>query len=175
MGEKIMERIKLTPEYCAGFFDGEGSVYAAIRKGKNPTIVVCISNTNLEVLEAHKDTYGGSIAKRKNIKPRHKQQWQWVLAAKMARPFLILIHPFLIIKKDVVEEAIKYCEIQNLPLKDRMEWIVVEKQNGKKSVGMYQKKEIKEKLVLIHGKIRELNKRGAPANVTREWDLSVNG
>jgi hypothetical protein len=156
----------LTPEYSAGFFDGEGSVYAAVRKGYgHPTILVCISNTNKQVLELHKAMWGGSINRRKD-REGWQSQYQWVLAPRMAKAFLLSIYPHLIVKKAVVYEALRYMEIQALPRSQRLDYTVYEG-DGRKLVRGIPKPEISGKLAEIHGNIRRLNMRGAPHNARR--------
>lgn len=60
----------LSDSYCAGFFDGEGTVYAATRRStgksgrKSPTITVCMTNTDKNVIDLHQSKWGGSVYKR---------------------------------------------------------------------------------------------------------------
>ena len=115
--------MSLHEAYAAGFFDGEGSVYTAPRSsGSGYSLLVCIGNTNRDVLEQHKATWGGSICARKMTKPRHQQQYQWVLSGKMGEPYLRAILPHLIIKREVVQLALKWCEMMNSPYSERVSY-----------------------------------------------------
>jgi len=106
--------MKLSAEYSAGLFDGEGSVYVARRlptEDRNYAyycLKALLGNTNREVLEALQETWGGAISGVcKPKKPQHKQYWHWRLSPKNAVKFFNAILPFLIIKKAVVEKALQ--------------------------------------------------------------------
>lgn len=164
----------ISPEYSAGFFDGEGTVYAATRnspsrKRPSATILVCISNTNLASLEAHKEKWGGSIYGKKR-REGHQPIYQWVLCTKKSYDFLKSILPFLIIKKEVVQKAIEYMElIKNTPRKDRVDYSHVVQSGNRMRVSPIVRQEFYDKTMAIHSDIRRLNMRGAPFNKTRMW------
>jgi hypothetical protein len=163
--------MELSAEYCAGFFDGEGSVYAARRRKKSPIVIVCIGNTHKGILEKHKEKWGGSIHRR--VKHNGWQdQYQWVLSTRMAKPYLEAILPFVVIKKEVIIEALKYINIQQLPRQERMEWEVFES-TGQKKVRMIRKPEITKKLLDIHEEIRRLNSKSAPYNARRSAGVFI--
>jgi hypothetical protein len=153
----------LSAEYAAGFFDGEGSVYAAVRKGKvtrrpSPTVLVCITNTNRAVLDAHKDQWGGSIATRKP-QERRLPTHQWVLCGKMGEPYLRAILPHLIVKAPVVAAALEMRELQSIPAAERIDYA------GDRRA----KPEYLAKVWEVHSRIRALNTQDAPFNVRREY------
>ena len=164
----------LSDEYAAGFFDGEGSVYAATRrrhsKYASPTIVVCISNTNKEVIDQHKKQWGGSIHERKYRGKKWQKQYQWVICTRNAEAFLRGISDHVIIKKEVVEKALEYIELMKTPHKERIDYSnIVKKPNGKLQVIGTTKPEFRKKRDAIHNAISKLNKRGAPYNVLRKY------
>lgn len=110
------------PEYFAGFFDGEGSVYVNPHSKQLPSLRVCISNTSLEIIELHRATYGGYFgARKKHPSDRWRQQYQWVVVGAAATKFLQDIRPHLIIKRHVVEVAIEYLAHVGKPVKERRE------------------------------------------------------
>lgn len=159
----------ITDEYAAGFFDGEGCVTACLRGGKqrnsSPILLVCIGNTNLEVLEMHKTRWGGSIAARggkhfkKVLEGRWQQQYQWVLASKMAMPFLKAIQHHVVIKKDVVMAALRYGELQTLPYRSRMLYDRIVESGGRKRVSPTIRPEFRRDIMKIHDEIKSLNSR----------------
>lgn len=161
----------LTPEYMAGFFDGEGSVYAFWRRAStprpSPSLSVCISNTNYRVLELHRDQFGGTLQKRKH-RPGHQELWQWVCCARMCVPFLEAIYPHLIIKREVVETALKYAELMRIPQRERMDYTNRVYRRGRYWSAPVVKPEFREKVLKLHERIQALNARGAPYNVRRE-------
>lgn len=165
-------------EYAAGFFDGEGTVYAATRlnSGKpSPTIIVAISNTVEAPLLALKAQWGGSLFLGRQHSPNRRAQYQWTLAARMARPFLMAIHPHLLIKRDVVGVAIEMCELMALPHKERVDYSNTVFRHGRRWSSPVVRPEFKEKVDALHSRIRLLNTRGAPMNATRRYNISANG
>lgn len=166
--------MQLEAAYFAGFFDGEGSVYAASRGGRgrsanrrpSPTIAVCITNTNLEVLEWHRKLFGGSISAKRR-KARWRQQYQWMLWARDAGRFLALIRPFLIVKADVVDAALEYIALQALPAAQRRDYSNIVERNGRKRCAPVIRPEFQERQLAVWARIRELNARGAPYNARR--------
>lgn len=174
-------------EYAAGFFDGEGSVYAATRANKNnryslraPTILVTITQVKRPVLEVLKKRWGGSIWTRAT-NGRQQECHQWVLCARMASSFLREIYPHLIVKKDVVGLAIEYCDLMALPAKERMDYSVLRPtgkltKNGqvKMTRAGQMRPEIRQRAQEIQAAIRLLNARGAPGNATRKHNQNPN-
>jgi intein-encoded DNA endonuclease-like protein len=50
----------MTPEYAAGFFDGEGCVNCSSSRN-NSFIRILVVNTNLEILQRFQAVWGGDI------------------------------------------------------------------------------------------------------------------
>jgi hypothetical protein len=162
--------IELSDQYCAGFFDGEGSVYAATRRKESPTIVVCISNTNLEVLEYHETKWGGSIHARKRNNLCWQQQYQWVLNAKGAFRFLTAIQPYSIVKRKIINVALEYCRLMaETPIAERVDYTHLVFRKGRYWVFPIVKPWFREAAIRLHGRIRELNTQSAPKNARRAY------
>lgn len=93
----------MTPQYIAGFFDGEGSVSIATNhtktSRKNYYLKVQIANTFKDLLDQIKDNYGGYIWEVKKKTSHHKQSYVWVVVSRQAERFLTDILPHLLIKK----------------------------------------------------------------------------
>jgi hypothetical protein len=158
----------ITNQYAAGFFDGEGSVYANSRtRGRPPTILVCISNTNKEVLQALKEQWGGSL-NGKARREGHSAVYQWTMARRNAYRFMKDIQPYLIIKREVVAAGLAYCEEMMRPQPERIryenKWVERDQRLRSRPVVI---PEFRARIDKIHAEIRRLNVRGAPYNATR--------
>jgi len=172
MGAGTLEMI--SDGYAAGFFDGEGSVYAATRRkakdaARSPTVIVCIANTNLEVLKAHQERWGGSICERKVTKQKCQRQWQWVICTRNAREFLLAILPHLIIKRRIAELALEYVELQSKPASERLDYSRTVERNGRKWVSPLMRPEHRESVLRVFNEMRACNTRTAPANARRAY------
>ena len=117
----------ITPEYAAGFFDGEGCVsYSCIHRSESRTPIekrkrrgsgtnycewivrLTLSNTNLDVLLAFQDTWGGNVRANlpngRNCKIIH----QWIVLGYAAETFCYDILPYMIVKKRQVELFLEF-------------------------------------------------------------------
>lgn len=119
--ERSSSRLTLvTPEYAAGFFDGEGTVY--IRKARNGKywhyrLEVAVGNTNREVLEAHKETFGGAVYEiniKRVIAKGWSRQYKWQMNCSQAEVFLAAIAPHVIIKREYVELGLLFRKAANV-------------------------------------------------------------
>lgn len=159
--------------YAAGFFDGEGSVYAAVRNRlyKNPTVLATIPNTVEEPLLLFQERWGGSICKRFQADARRKPQFQWVVAPRNARVFLRDIRPYLIIKAAVTDKALELLDLLALPASERMDYSQLRpsKTPGKMTRAGIMKPEFRKRIDAVHAEIRALNMRGAPRNARRSY------
>jgi hypothetical protein len=103
--------MKLSPQYIAGFFDGEGCLnMARCRKYIFPRVLIV--NTDRQILEILQKQFGGRIFsvvhRRKNWKP----SWQWELKQMPAVDFLTKIEPWLVIKREQAWAAIAWAEVR---------------------------------------------------------------
>ena len=98
--------------YLAGFFDGEGSVTRQYRKDKQYHVLIFqIGQTDFQVLTWIKNKIGyGSIYARKP-KDNRKKFWNYYLnGVSRVLHTLYLIRPYLIVKKDSVDNMISFYE-----------------------------------------------------------------
>lgn len=104
----------LDDRYAAGIFDGEG--YVRISKWENPEktkvrnqIYAGLNVTFRPVIEALKETYGGSIHVNRHSlrKANHRDVFVWNVSSQNAARFFRLILPYLIIKREEVELALE--------------------------------------------------------------------
>lgn len=104
--------------YVAGLFDGEGCVYIYERKAVggmvNPSfaMAVTVSSTNSDILYWLKGLFGGSINFHKRVKLIHRTCGEWRICSLQALPLLKSIQPYVRIKKEQVNLAILFQEMQ---------------------------------------------------------------
>lgn len=106
----------MSPEYLAGFFDGEGTFYIGkqIKNGKEyPHATIMLSQSGeegLKLLESIQKEYGGNIyqhlkpGQHKATKAAYKLYWNRVEGIKL----IIKLEPFLILKKRAAQEVALY-------------------------------------------------------------------
>jgi hypothetical protein len=106
----------MSPEYLAGFFDGEGTFHLGqqIKNGKNyPHHTVMLSQSGedgLKLLEEIQTQYGGKIyqhlraGEHKATKPAYKLYWRKQEASQLIPQLL----PFLRLKKTAAEQVLMY-------------------------------------------------------------------
>lgn len=94
--------------YIAGFFDGEGYVYA------NGKIVLVITQVNREVLECIQDFSGMGHITTSDHRGNKKwnKNWQTSFAFRISKQkdvadFLKAVRPYLIVKRDIADKAIQ--------------------------------------------------------------------
>lgn len=97
-------KLQLSKEYIAGFFDGEGCIGYKFFTGKTfRRYRVGITNQNRDILVAIQKIYGGKISKKTNLKACY-ELWMY---KKEATKFLTEIEPYLINKKYKASEFLK--------------------------------------------------------------------
>ncbi len=138
--------------YCAALFDGEGAIYITKLKPQkaNGEInyrhrgMVSISNTDLDVLNWVKDTFGGNI--NINCQSIHPC-YTWRGNKNVTDNFLKMVYPYIKIKKaqiDLFFEFITYSESLIRPSRTLV-W----------DAAIIQKKdEYKQKLQTLNGRVR---------------------
>lgn len=110
----------ITPEYLAGFFDGEGTFYIGTQKAKNPNnpkkyphCIVLLSQSGDNGLSLFKEIqaiYGGNIythlrvGEHKATKTAYKIYWNKQEAIRLIEILL----PHLKIKQQEAKEAFSY-------------------------------------------------------------------
>lgn len=101
---------KLTPEYLAGLFDGEGCIDAPLGriKGKycdrpyvRPRIRMCMADNATHMMQRLHSVFGGHVYHRNAGKRNQQDSWslEWLNHAEM-RKILDLILPHLILKRE---------------------------------------------------------------------------
>ncbi len=92
----------ISPEYIAGFVDGEGCFNIAQTRGRFfPRLL--IANTDRSILEVIKNQYGGDISQRP-MGPSNWKDWCCIrLAGKSFKKIIQDIYPHLILKRAQAE------------------------------------------------------------------------
>lgn len=97
---------------AAGWVDGEGSIYLRRfmnRNGINPCycLKVNVSNNDPRIIKWLSALWGGSTYTRLGAKSKY-QHFAWSIECAQAGAFLKDIRPYLIIKQDQADLAIKF-------------------------------------------------------------------
>lgn len=104
-------------EYLAGFFDGEGCLYAQKESDRNiPTFQIRISTTREEEPRYFHGRWGGSYYTHEPTNENHSQQWHWQATGEEARIATEQLLPHLRGKK---EQAKLFLEAMSYKLQKR--------------------------------------------------------
>lgn len=98
-------------EYLAGFFDGEGSIYAARPDQHIPQSLVQVVTTRQEEPEYYHQRWGGSVSHSEGQEENHSDSWTWRVSGENARIAVEQMLPYLRGKTAQAElflEAIAY-------------------------------------------------------------------
>jgi hypothetical protein len=156
----------LSPEYTAGFFDGEGSITyqeapyrrKGVLRGKMFHLRVTLANTNLEILEALRETYGGSVSSKWSTNPNARPTWTWFAAGPKAENFLSIVGPLLRIKQQQYQVACEFFAWKKTPKQERYEKLPGGRGTWKRTP------ETLEKEAEYKARLNELNRRGVLPN-----------
>ena len=103
----------MTDEYCAGIFDGDGTV--SIRKRSKASgatgyhVHVVVYNMNADLLDGLRAEFGGVVYWRTG----NRHCGEWMISCRQAKTFLRRVLPFLIIKRERAELALEAARIQS--------------------------------------------------------------
>lgn len=98
----------LTPEYVAGFFDGEGCVYVDNTKEKVYVLKITLAQNTKLILEKIKEIYGGNIYTRQPTSTKQYEVYQWTASGQEAFNFILSIIPHSIVKQQELLRAIQF-------------------------------------------------------------------
>jgi len=97
--------------YLAGIIDGEGTIniYKGKRSRSEYNLRFYVVNTDKRMIEWLKANFGGLVYSRKSKEhPDWRKKWEWVLDKKQVDLILKDIIPFLQIKKEQANLALKF-------------------------------------------------------------------
>ena len=106
--------------WFAGFFDGEGNVQIArqVRRGTHATYQgrLCVTNTNLYVLQCIHLTYGGSLVRHSTAYGRSRgwrPSWRWTLTGDAAWKLARRMAPYIRVKYPALKLFRRFCAYKN--------------------------------------------------------------
>ena len=101
--------MRLTVEYVAGFFDGEGSIGVYENGRKTPflrtQLTQNVGRASSLLLGALVERYGGNLSRQKTS---HGVKFNWQLNSRRACRFLVEMTPHLVLKKEQAEMAVAW-------------------------------------------------------------------
>lgn len=105
----------ISPDYLAGFIDGEGSLMLAkVPRKKGPRYGyvprLCIDNTNKEILERIRGRYGGNIFQSHRREAGWKDLYTLVWTGRNVEPVLRVVAPHLSIKRSRAVIVLRFIE-----------------------------------------------------------------
>ena len=104
--------MKLSLEYIAGLFDGEG--YITVNKNKKAFVpVVGIKMNGFNLLKKLNIEFGGYFYQREKYINRPLTEWT-LRGSFQVIPFLKKIEPFLIIKKEQAKLCLELCKTYSI-------------------------------------------------------------
>jgi hypothetical protein len=110
--EIALERI--SPQYLAGLFDGEGCISCSRLHGV-PGIQVNLSQAEFNILMLIGMKFGGRQPYKKYAKMAKRQGWCLAWYGRSALPFLETIQPHVILKRKLVDWAIQVAKLHHSP------------------------------------------------------------
>ncbi len=103
---------KCNVAYFAGLFDGEGSINIITPTGSRYAwaLSCAVKMTNSRELMAEmKAAFGGNTGEKWSYRRNgNKPQYYWQVRARLAGKFLAAVYPFLRVKKEEAEVAIRF-------------------------------------------------------------------
>lgn len=101
---------KLSLNYFAGYFDGEGciSIYNSGKKATHTNVYCRVSSVNPLIPNSFKREFKGNITKYKGRGDNHRDGFCWSVSAKKAEFFLLKIKPYLITKREEAQVALNF-------------------------------------------------------------------
>ena len=91
--------------WAAGIVDGEGCIF--IKEGRSLRMCVSVENTDVRMLDALKEMFGGSLNRRNGPSKRNRRPiWAWEVSAIKAERCLKAIYPWLVCKKEQADIAL---------------------------------------------------------------------
>ena len=112
--DEILESAaRVTPQYVAGLFDGEGSVCVTCSGVNHPRLKVTITNTDLRILALVGLKFpGGGPHSARSPRLRH-ELYQLGYTGKSCKPLLEFIKDHVIIKRERVLLGLQMVELTN--------------------------------------------------------------
>lgn len=101
----------ITPQYVAGFFDGEGCVTVVRQHYNMPSLIVHLTQCDQHILTLIGIKFNRLPTKKTRRNPKHREAWCLAFAGKSALPFLEYVLPYVILKKKLVLWGIEMAKL----------------------------------------------------------------
>jgi hypothetical protein len=157
--------LTISPEYLAGFFDGEGCIGITVSgKERQVKLRLILVNTDYEFLEEIQRQYGGSLSRRiqkKKLtwKPFCSLEWAHMAAADLIKIML----PHLRLKKQQANLALEFRQFMELPKEQRCLFLVRPDRAKRNRHVVIRKPETIAKELEFKAKMHQLNRKGVAA------------
>jgi hypothetical protein len=114
---------RLTPEWLAGFFDGEGCITVVRHRYGMPSLIVHLTQCDQNILTLVGMKFGAdrrpTMKTRRN--PNARESWCLQFGGKSALPVLLVIEPHVILKRKLVQWGIEMAKL-HLPAGGNRRW-----------------------------------------------------
>lgn len=118
--------LHLSPEYLAGFFDGDGHIGISKGPGRRYRVVATLVNTNVEIMQTIRDQFKVVIHVIKTKNSKWSTAYQLMLFGPQAIDFISFIYPYLRIKKSQADLAFHFHN-NKLDLRGLARWSLTDK------------------------------------------------
>lgn len=118
-----------TIAYCAGFFDGEGSVLTGNYRGRY-ALRLRAGQNNPGPLLRMKEAFRGHLWGPYKNGPHQTDHWRWQVEFKLAREALQAMLPYLTTKRDIAQAALDAGDNQEALVAFRERWQPKRKRTG---------------------------------------------
>lgn len=113
VSKKQQQAMAISPQYVAGFLDGEGNITILQRNrcsgGESYNLIIGLTNRDLRVLTAIQSVYGGSIFAKKRYSTQHSVAFELRLAKRsQVNQLLNDVIPYLICKRQQAELGLAF-------------------------------------------------------------------
>ena len=152
----------ISPEWLAGFFDGEGCISATVA-GKRRRVILRLSlvNTDYAVMRTIAVEYNGQFVVRKASRPGWKTPYHVIWTNTQAKSLLAKIGHLIILKRQQVKLALAFLELRDSPERFTLELVSVKNHKS----GTVPKRRITQDMLAREEAIKQefhrLNRKGA--------------
>lgn len=109
--EHLEALARITPQWLAGFFDGEGCVSVVRYRYGLPALRVDLIQSEYNILYLIGLKFGKQPTAKTRRNPMSKQGWCLSFGGKNAIPFLEFIRPHVVLKRKLVEWGIEMAKL----------------------------------------------------------------
>lgn len=122
--------------YAAGLIDGEGCIQIIkhtdknCRRGYKWWLNVTVSMCDREAVDFLRSCFGGCIYTPKRLTIKNREIYRWSITTRQAGEFLDQILPYLIVKKELANIAVKFQQMRYLGSRKSLSYLNEQDQIG---------------------------------------------